>query len=186
MSVIRKSISSYLRTLYLDYYEVFRDIHKSAKRRPLKTCIGVVGVGFVLNLFRSNEGIRSYSAEIISASNKMSALVESSRNPESYGFVQKLAELNCQRRLRQIDLGFSTLIYEADISDDLALYKHNCKYLRPTLKEFVTERIIDWGILGHWLQLERKMKDYDINEADLLRSVIESNKIGNSLKEAFA
>lgn len=186
MSAIKKCVSLYFKNLYLDYYEVFVDIHKSARKRPFKTSFVVLNAGFALNLFRSNEGLRSYKADIVSACNRLGALVESSRNPESYEFVQRLGELNCEKRLRQIDLGFSTLIYEADTSEDVALYKHNCKYLRPTIKEFVMERIIDWGILGHWLLLERKMKDYDINEANLLKSVIEDNKIGDAPKDAFA
>lgn len=182
MSAIKKSISLYIKNLYLDYYEVFKDVHKSAKRQPLKAGFIALGTAFGFNLFISNEGLRSYNAEIIEACNKVGALVDNSRNPKSYEFVQKLGELKCERRLKGVDLGFSTLIYWSDSDSSTALYKHNCKYTRPSIKEFVTERIIDWGVLGHWFLLEYKMRDYDINEADLQRSIIENNKIGDSFK----
>lgn len=182
MSAIKKSITTYVKNLYLDYYEVLKDVHKSVKKRPLKASLVVAGSAFGFNLFTANEGLRSYNAEIIDACNKVGALVENSRNPESYEFVQKVGELSCEGKLRGLDLGFSTLIYQSNCDTDSALYKYNCKYTRPSLKEFATERIIDWGVLGHWFLLSYKMKDYDINEANLQRSIIEDNKIGNSLR----
>lgn len=151
---------------YLDYYEVLKDIQRSAKARPLRATLYGISTLIVLNLFRTNEGLGSYNGEVISACNRVGAVTESSRNPESAKFVQNIGELNCFGLLRQIDLGFSTVIYKADSSPQLALFRYNCPYLKPTIKEFLLNRIVDFGISGHWLMLESKMRDYDVNDEE--------------------
>lgn len=155
-----------LKNIYLDYYEVFKDVEKSARARPLRASLYGASIIFVLNMFRTNESLRSYSSEIVSACNRVGAVVEKSRNPISDEFVQSMGELHCQGLLRQIDLGFSTLIYKSDCRSDLALFRYNCPYLKPSIREFIQERIVDFGLLGHWLVLEQKMRDYDINDAE--------------------
>lgn len=172
-SLVDKSLL-YLKNIWLDYYDVFKDVHKNARKRPIRaTSIGLATV-FVMNLFRSNEDLRSYSAEVISACNKLSAVVQNSRNPTSNRFIQDVGELNCHGLLRQIDLGFSTLIYKVDGGPELALYRYNCPHLRPSLKEFFKDRVLDFGVLGHWIMLETKMKDYDINMEEYEESVLNS------------
>lgn len=174
MNSIVDKATKYINNIWLDYYDVFKDVHKNARKRPLRaTSIGLSTL-FVLNLFRSNEDLRSYRAEVISACNKISAVIKNSRNPNSESFVENLGELNCHGMLRQIDLGISTVIYKADVDPELALYRHNCPYLRPSIKEFFQDRILDVGILGHWLLLETKMKDYDINADEYNASVLNS------------
>jgi len=159
-------MSQFLRQLFLDYYDVFKDVQKSAKSRPFKATLYGVSVVFVLNLFRTNEGLRSYNADVVSACNRIGAVTENLRNPFSNSYVQTLGELNGHRQLRQIDLGFSTIIYKTESNPEVALFRYNCKYLNPTILEFFTEKIVDLGVLGHWLVLESKMRDYDVNEEE--------------------
>lgn len=166
MASVINRINLYFKNLYLDYSEVFREIHKGARRRPLKASLYGASTLIVLNLFRTNEGLRSYSNEVVSACDRLGAVTDSCRNPISRKFVQDIGELHCHGLLRQVDLGFSTLIYKVDTNPDVALYKYNCKYMRPSIKEFITERLVDFGIQGHWLMLELKMHDYDINETE--------------------
>lgn len=155
-----------LKNIYLDYYEVFNDLKRAAKARPLRATSYGTSILFILNMFRSNEGLRSYNSEIVAACNRVGAVVEKSRNPISNDFVQSIGELHCQGLLRQMDLGFSTLIYKSDCRDDLALFRYNCSYLRPSIREFIEERIVDFGVMGRWLVLERRMRDYDVNETE--------------------
>lgn len=164
MASIRSKLSLYFKNLYLDYYEVFREVRKGARDRPLKATFYGVSTLFVLNSFRTNEGLRSYHSEVTCACNRIANLTENSRNPESLKFVSNVGELKCHGLLRQIDLGFSTIIYRSDSNPETALYRYNCSHLRPSFKEFVQERLVDLGFFGHWLLLELKMKDYDINE----------------------
>jgi len=157
-------INLFFRNIYLDYYEVFREIQKSAREKPLKATVYGGATVFVLNLFRTNEGLRSYNSDVISACNRIGSVPEGSRNPESYHFVQNIGDLNCHGLLKQIDLGFSTLIYRGDSNSDVALYRYNCPHLKPSVKEFFLDRLVDLNFLGHWIRLEMKMRDYDINE----------------------
>jgi hypothetical protein len=157
-------INLYFKNIYLDYFEVFKDIKQSARKRPLRASLYGVSTIFVINLFRANEGLRSYTSEVVSACNRLGAVTENCRNPLSNQFIQQIGELNCHGLLRQIDLGFSTLIYRADSNPELALFRYNCPHLKPSFSELITERLVDLGILGYWLNLGLKMKDYDVNE----------------------
>lgn len=159
-------IQLYFKNIYIDYFEVFKDVRQSARKRPIKASIYGASTLFVLNMFRTNEGLRSYTSEVISACNRLGGVTENCRNPLSNEFIQQIGELNCHGLLRQIDLGFSTLIYKADANPELALYRYNCSHLKPSFIELLKERIVDMGVLGYWLNLELKMKDYDINEEE--------------------
>ena len=171
----RSKIFKFFKNVWLDYSEVFKDAKTKVRKSPVKaSCYGMASL-FVLNMFRTNEGLRSYSAEVVSACNRVGSVVEKCRNPISGQFVQNIGELNCHRLLRQIDLGFSTLIYKADSNPELALYRYNCPYMKPTLREFFLERLVDLGVLGHWFNLEYKMKDYDINENEYDPTIINSS-----------
>lgn len=172
MARILASMRQYLRTVWLDYYEVLKEVRRDACNKPLKASAYGIATIFVINLFRTNEGLKSYSAEIVSACNRVGSVVDKCRNPTSKEFVQNIGELHCQGLLRQLDLGFSTLIYKADSNQDIALYRYNCSHLRPSLKEFIHERLVDLGIQGRWLILESKMKNYDINEDEYIDSKI--------------
>lgn len=165
-----RQLNRYIKNIWLDYYEVFKDIRKGVRARPLKaTTYGLTSL-FILNMFRTNEDLRSYRADITSACNRIGSVVDKSRNPISDKFVQNIGELNCNGLLREMDLGFSTLIYRDDKSCDLALYRYNCPYIKLRLRD----RFVDLGILGHWLVLEHKMTDYDINESELDRTLNQS------------
>lgn len=154
----------YFKNLYIDYAEVFKEARQNARRRPIRASLYGGATIFVLNLFRTNEGLKSYTSEVVSACNRLGSVTEDCRNPKSSKFVEQIGELNCHGLLRQVDLGFSTLVYRSDTNSDTALYRYNCSYLSPSIKEFFQERIVDLSLLGHWLFLELNMKDYDINE----------------------
>lgn len=170
MSAILNRLNLFFRNIYLDYSEVFKEVRRSAQAKPLKASLYGASTLFVLNMFRTNEGLRSYSNEVVSACNRVASVNQSSRNPESFEFVQNIGQWNCNGLLRQIDLGFSTIIYRADCNPEVALFKYNCTHLKPSLKEFFQERLVDLGLLGHWLLLEVKMKNYDINEKEYSNS----------------
>lgn len=164
MSSMYNKLYLYFKNLYTDYSEVFKEARQGARKSPLRASLYGAATILVLNMFRTNEGLRSYTSEVVGACNRIGSVAESCRNPRSSRFVGQMGELNCHGLLRQVDLGFSTLIYKADTNPENALFRYNCAYLRPSIKEFFNERIIDLSILGHWLFLEFNMKDYDLNE----------------------
>lgn len=166
MATVLNRLNLFFKNIYLDYYEVWKEVQRGAKSRPLKATFYGGSTLFILNLFRTNEGLRSYHSEVISACNRIGSVTENSRNPKSSEFVQQVGELNGHGLLRQIDLGFSTIIYKTDSNPELALYRYNCPHLNPSIKEFILKHIVDLGFLGHWLMLEVKMHDYDINDRE--------------------
>lgn len=163
MSALNK-IKLYFNNIYLDYKTVFVELQQSARDRPLKASLYGSTILFVINLLRTNEDLRSYEEEIVNAATKLVSVADESRNIVSQEFVDQLTQSRCNGTLRQLDLSLFTLVYSSDFNRDLAIYKAVCPYMKPTLTEFFKERIVDFGILGHWLLLERKMIDYDVNE----------------------
>lgn len=157
-------IHLYFKNIYLDYFEVFKEARQGARQRPIRASLYGLSSLFVLNLFRANEGLSSYKSEVISACNRVGSVTGKCRNPLSEQYIQQIGELNSHQLLRQVDLGFSTLIYKEETNPENALFRHNCPQLKPSLKEFLSERVIDLGFLGHWIQLELKMRNYDVNE----------------------
>lgn len=182
-STISNRLKLFFKNIYLDYYETFNSARLGAKARPIRASFYGMSTLFVLNMFRTNEDLRSYHCEVISACNRVGSLTENLRNPKSYEFVKDIGELHCHGLLRQVDLGFSTIIYKSDCSPENALYRYNCKHLNPTIKEFFQERLVDLGVLGHWLKLELKMKDYDINEEEYKDLVTTSSVQQNNSSE---
>ena len=65
--------------------------------------------------------------------------------------------------LKFTNLGIATLVWRNDNTAKLGLYSAQCDYLKPTYKEILSERIIDFGINNKWTVLEKMMEDYDIN-----------------------
>lgn len=170
MSRLFNPVKLFVRNVYLDYKEVFIDIKQKAQQRPWKASAYGASILFMINLFRTNENLKSYQDEVVSATNKLIAVADGSRNRKSNQYIRQVCRLNCEGVLREIDLGFSTIIYKSNASSELGLYRATCKYLEPTLEEFFKERIVDLSILGHWLILELKMTDYDINDDEWQQS----------------
>lgn len=170
-SAVINKLNLFFKNIYIDYYEVFKEVQKGARARPLKASVYGGLIGFTISLFALNEDIKSFTSDIVSASNRLALVEASSKNPKSLAHITHLRDLEGHGLLRQVDLGFATLIYKASCHQDSRLYKCNCDYLRPTIKEFATKKFVDLGIMGHWLQLENSMYNYDINEEYLSHSL---------------
>ena len=159
---IEKS-ATYLHNIYLDYKAVFMETRQDIRNRPLRsTIIGgiLVGLGY---LMRHNPSEDDFLMQLVQCNNKLLRVQESSRNPTSYQHIEQLATLNDQKILRHQSLGFFSVIYRADFSRENDLYMAQCKFLRPSLKSYFTERIVDVGILDEFQLMKNKMIDYDVS-----------------------
>lgn len=96
---------------------------------------------------------------------KLILVGEPIRNPVSVQHIKWLEQCYNEGLIRRLNLGILSLIWVDNYDKDCSFYKAVCPYLKP---RFVTfhERIVDVGFLGKWWLLERKMKNYDINEAE--------------------
>lgn len=87
------------------------------------------------------------------------------RNPVSVQHIKWLEQCYNEGLIRRLNLGILSLIWLDNYDRDCYIYKAVCPYLKPRYVTFY-ERIVDVGFLERWWLLERKMKDYDINEAE--------------------
>ena len=166
MSRLTQPIKKYFVNLFCEYRDVFKDIHKNALEKPYKASAYGLATLFVCNMFRTNEDLRSYKDELVRASTKIFSLSEQTRNKSSHAYIEKIGQMNVEDTLRQIDLGLATIIYRSDYGSNLGLFRATCKQLQPSVYEIFKDRMVDVGILGQWLLLETKMKDYDINDEE--------------------
>ncbi|NXI34033.1 TIM29 translocase, partial [Galbula dea] len=57
------------------------------------------------------------------------------------------------------------VVYEAPQAAEAALYRAQCRYLRPRWRE-LPGRVLDVGFCGRWWLLGRRLRDCDINEEE--------------------
>lgn len=159
-------LKKYFQNIYLDYRDVFNDVRFGAQERPLKASINTALIIFLLNMFRTNADLQSYLDEITDASSKIIAVADGPHNKTSLEFIQRLDELKCKDTLRHLNLGFSTLIYKTEYNSDLAIFRATCPYTKPTFLEFVRNDLVDFGILGRWVALEKNMFNFDVDSSE--------------------
>lgn len=85
-----------------------------------------------------------------------------SQNPKSSEYLKMLVRSQNNDTLRVTSLGFFSIMWLDDNAADLSTYGAKCDYLQPEFENF-HERIIDIGWLDNWWNLEKNLKDYDIN-----------------------
>lgn len=163
---IRSKFTTFVKNIYTDYYEVLKEVKLDAQKRPAKALVRGSCILYYLNLFRTNEDFKSYSNQVIDAATRISTVSEQSRNPVSSKYISEVTELNSLGHIREINLGFATIIYRHEGNNQLALYRYTCPHLRPSVKEFFSHHIVDVGLAGRWLVLNQKMQNYDINDDD--------------------
>ncbi|XP_014389457.1 PREDICTED: uncharacterized protein C19orf52 homolog [Myotis brandtii] len=79
----------------------------------------------------------------------------------------QLLWLRGRGRLRHVNLGLCSLVYEAPYDAQASLYQARCRYLQPRWVEF-PHRILDVGFVGRWWVLGARMRDCDINDDEFL------------------
>ncbi|XP_014448326.1 mitochondrial import inner membrane translocase subunit Tim29 [Tupaia chinensis] len=94
-------------------------------------------------------------------------LAPATRNRDSEAFVQRLLWLRGGGRLRHVNLGFCSIVYEAPYDAETSLYQARCHYLQPRWTDF-PGRILDVGFVGCWWKLRTQMQDCDINDDEFL------------------
>lgn len=126
-------------------------------------CIIVLGGCFYSS--RHNPDETMFREQLIQSSIKLIQVGEPIRNPVSVQHIKWLEQCYNEGLIRRINLGILSLIWLDNYDRDCFLYKAVCSYLKPRYITF-HERIVDVGFLERWWLLERKMKDYDVNEAE--------------------
>jgi len=159
-----EKFTDYMKIVINDYKQVGIDVIQDARDKPFKACvIGSIGCFFIY-LLKTNPNENDFIHQLTSSHNNLSEISETIRNDSSYDHVMHLSQLVNEGVLRRFSIGFMSFLYFADYNTNCALYEAQCKYVRPKLISYPTERMVDVGIAGKWMILDRKMIDYDINE----------------------
>ena len=152
--------------VYFDYKTVFKESVAVMRKNPLKSAGTLAAVASTCYVYQSNPDERSFTDALMESSNNLLQLSGLIRNPESDREVQRLLKLNSEGRLRRQSLGLFSVVLEEGQSATCDLYEKHCSYTQARWAG-LWGRVVDFGVLGHWVMLERAMLNYDVNEEEL-------------------
>ena len=111
---------------------------------------------------KTNPDDRAFRDQLLTAMTEMAFLPHSIRNKESCSHLAYLESCHNAGVLRRLNLGVCSFMWLSNYDKAVGLYAAHCDYLKPKYLSF-HKRIVDFGILGQWWCIRRKMKDYDVN-----------------------
>ena len=138
------------------------------KDRPVKSGVYITLLGTTIAALRTNPTEADYFATHTQNLLNLMLVGEKIRNPYSQAAMDNVAILKNEGRLKAYNLGICSLMCEREFSTDLGLFSANCKYVQPHWTEF-HKSIIDVGVFGRWVNLDKAMVDYDINPDEWLQ-----------------
>uniref|UniRef100_A0A8D2JGJ9 Translocase of inner mitochondrial membrane 29 n=1 Tax=Sciurus vulgaris TaxID=55149 RepID=A0A8D2JGJ9_SCIVU len=160
-------LGDWARALLRDYAEACRDAVAAARARPERAAVYVELLGGAAACCALPPSEAAFEEALLDASGTVLLLAPATRNRDSEGFVQRLLWLRGLGRLRHVNLGLCSLVYEAPFDSQASLYQARCRYLQPRWVDF-PGRILDVGFVGHWWVLGARMRDCDINDDEFL------------------
>lgn len=160
-------LGTWARALLRDYADACRDAAAAAKARPGRAAfyLGLAGSAAACCALAPSEA--AFEEALLDASGALLLLAPATRNRASEAYVQQLLWLRGRGRLRHVNLGLCSLVYEAPYDLQTSLYQARCRYLRPRWAEF-PGRVLDVGFGGRWWVLGARMRDCDVNDDEFL------------------
>lgn len=156
----------YWRGLFIDYRDVFLNVGKQMKEKPIRASIYGSLIAATWYSAKHNpseidfyDRLRKYNTELIlvnpACQNRVSA--------EYLTFVERSVN---EGLVRKLNLGVCSLLWLDNYDKAVALYQATCTYTKP---DYLTwhKRVIDVGFLDKWWTLEEKMVNYDVNEENI-------------------
>lgn len=165
-SLVRKAAKwgQPLKNIISDYVEVSKDVAKDARTSPLKY-LTLCLLGGVITLFnRKCPNLKDYHSEIIDYSNEIGLCADATRNLKSKVHIDNMSTLLADKYLQCFSFGVFSVIIRRHSSAHCHNYHQICGHLQPRLWT-LHERVVDIGVWGQWLLLDKVMKDFDVNEA---------------------
>ena len=152
--------------VFVDYKAVFKEFFQHAKEKPFRSATTLATLLGLYYVYEKNPGVNSYEDSVLDCANELLQISHLIRKPSSDNYVQGILKYRNQERIKIQSFGFLSLVWVSEFGPSCDLYEKHCEYVQPRWRTF-PQRVIDIGILGHWWYLEKAMKDYDINEAEL-------------------
>lgn len=134
---------------------------KTIRSKPLKSSIyGSIGA-FVIGCCKTNPDERNFVEQLQQSEHLVALVTPELQNPRAVNYLRMLERSRNQGILRITSLGLFSIMWLDDNSSNLSTYDAKCEYLKPEYKTF-HERIIDIGWCNNWWNLDKKLKDYDV------------------------
>lgn len=153
---------NYLYGIYGDYRTVAVETVVEMKNRPLKSFVylGLMTTGAVL--VKTNPNEQHLHVTLLEDANELMLVGDVVRNPKSDEHIQTLLKAMKDDRLRRISLGFFSFLYITQFTKGIDLYEAQCRQVKPHWTQF-HKHIVDVGVFGKWLTINKAMRDFDIN-----------------------
>lgn len=156
----------YGKGLILDYRDVFIDVGKYMKKKPIQSSIYTVLGATTVYCFKHNPSETDFIEQLRLHNANMILVDKSCHNPISSEQLIFLERCYNQKIIRRLNIGVCAFLWIDDYDRALGLYKATCKYTKPDYLSW-HKRIVDIGLLGKWWKIDEKMHDYDVNETNL-------------------
>lgn len=155
-------LATYWKSLGEDYKCALKDVVEDAKKRPVKASMLMSCVAGLCYAVKTNPSEYSFVNQVTDASNELLLLSATTRNTKSELHVRRLEWCLNKKLVRTINLVVATVVWEADYGSECDMFAAHCTYLQPRYSCF-HNRVLDVGLMGCWLILTSKMKDFDVN-----------------------
>lgn len=154
---------SYWKGLVRDYRDVFLDVGKQMKEKPIRASIyGAIG-GSAVYSFKHNPNENDFIEQLRTCNTKMVLMAPDCHNPATSEHIIFLERCYNEGIIRRLSVGIFSVLWLDNYDQALSLYKATCSYTKPDLLTW-HNRIIDVGFMDKWWKISEKMIDYDINE----------------------
>lgn len=156
----------YWRGLCIDYRDVFVNVGRQAKEKPIRASIYGSLMAAAWYSAKHNPSERDFHDRLRKHNTDLILVNEVCHNPASAEYLKFLERSLNEGIIRRMNLGVCSLLWLDNYDKAVALYQATCKYTQP---DYLTwhKRVIDVGFLDKWWTLEEKMIDYDVNGADV-------------------
>ncbi|XP_063441201.1 mitochondrial import inner membrane translocase subunit Tim29-like [Mytilus trossulus] len=160
-------IGNYLFNIFKDYRAVFDETIQDIKNRPVKASFYGSLLATSIVMLKTNPSEQNFQSEILECSNSISMVGELIRNPQSDNHVTTLMTAMKDNTMKVRNLKFFTVVSMREYPIHSGLFEANCTYAKPHWTKW-HKSIVDIGIFGRWVYLNKAMKDYDVNPDEWL------------------
>lgn len=138
------------------------DSVKAIRNKPLKSSVYASLAATGYTFCKNNPDKREFNEQIKQSEQQLSLVSVDSQNPATIEYLKMLERSRNNDTLRITSIGLFSIMWLDDNATALSTYDATCDYLKPELRTF-HERIIDIGWMNTWWNLEKNMKDFDVN-----------------------
>lgn len=152
----------YFQNILNDYRTVAVETVGDMKSHPIKATIYITSLGFTGYLMKTNPSKESFYESVTENANKLVTVGDPIRNPYSETHIRNLVDCANRGVLRRLTFGVCSFMWIDNFDESVDLYEARCKPLKVGWLEW-RERIVDFGMVGRWWELDKAMQEYDVN-----------------------